>query len=120
MSRELTLSIYTELGWIALGIGLAGTVADAVVKRWMHLDTLRDEPAPGSRMARIVRARLELQEPEICQPRHRLRAVSCTELPASVVEVETHGRLGDAEQVGDFLVSPAVSHEGEAIALAVA
>lgn len=47
MSRELTLSIYTELGWIALGIGLAVLLLTPVVKRWMHLDTLRDEPAPG-------------------------------------------------------------------------
>ena len=42
MSRELTLSIYAQLGWIALGIGLTVLVLARVVKRWMHLDTLRD------------------------------------------------------------------------------
>ena len=47
MSRELTLSIYAELGWIALGVGLAVLLLTPVVKRWMHLDTLQDEPAPG-------------------------------------------------------------------------
>jgi len=46
MSRELTLSIYSQLGWIALGIGLAVLVLARVVKRWMHLDTLRDAPTP--------------------------------------------------------------------------
>ncbi len=46
MSRELTLSIYAQLGWIALGIGLAVLVLARVVKRWMHVDTLRDAPTP--------------------------------------------------------------------------
>lgn len=45
MSRELTLSIYTDLGWIGLGAGMVVLLAERVVKRWMHLDTLRDEPA---------------------------------------------------------------------------
>jgi POT family proton-dependent oligopeptide transporter len=46
MSRELTLSVYSQLGWIALGIGLIVLLLARVVKRWMHLDTLRDEPPP--------------------------------------------------------------------------
>jgi len=45
MSRELTLTIYARLGWAALGIGLAVIALSPLVKRWMHLDTLRDEPA---------------------------------------------------------------------------
>lgn len=46
MSRELTLSIYADLGWVALGSGLAVLLLAPVVKRWMHLDKLQDDPAP--------------------------------------------------------------------------
>lgn len=56
MSRELTLSIYLDLGWIALGIGLAVLLAARVVKRWMHLDTLQDEDMPERAGAGEVKA----------------------------------------------------------------
>ena len=42
MSKELTLSIYNELGWISLGVAVAVLLVSPVVKRWMHLDTLKD------------------------------------------------------------------------------
>lgn len=45
MSRELTLDIYTRLGWIALGIGVLVLLLAPLVQRWMHLETLEDEPA---------------------------------------------------------------------------
>ncbi|MFT4026675.1 MAG: peptide MFS transporter [Novosphingobium sp.] len=45
MSRDLTLSIYSEIGCIALGIGAAVLLVSPLVKRWMHLATLEDEPA---------------------------------------------------------------------------
>lgn len=44
MSRELTLAVYGEIGWIALGAGAIVLVVTPLVKRWMHLQTLRDEP----------------------------------------------------------------------------
>ena len=44
MSRELTLSIYSRIGWIAVGTGVVVLLLSPVVKRWMHLDTLKDEP----------------------------------------------------------------------------
>jgi len=47
MSRDLTLWIYAQLGWISLGIGLVVLVLARIVKRWMHLDTLRDAPPPA-------------------------------------------------------------------------
>lgn len=46
MSRELTLSIYADLGWVALGIGLVVLFLAPLVKRWMHLDTLQDDSGP--------------------------------------------------------------------------
>jgi POT family proton-dependent oligopeptide transporter len=42
MSKELTLSIYNEIGWVAVGAGVIVLALSPLVKRWMHLDTLRD------------------------------------------------------------------------------
>jgi POT family proton-dependent oligopeptide transporter len=42
MSKELTLSIYNEIGWVAVGAGVIVIALSPIVKRWMHLDTLRD------------------------------------------------------------------------------
>jgi len=43
MSKEATLDIYSTIGWITIGIGVAVMVVAPFVKRLMHLDTLRDE-----------------------------------------------------------------------------
>ena len=42
MSKDLTLSIYNEIGWIAVGIAVVVFLLSPIVKRWMHLDTLGD------------------------------------------------------------------------------
>ena len=55
MSKELTLSIYNQIGWVAVGTGVIVLALSPIVKRWMHLDTLRDE----GRLA----GRAELAEP---------------------------------------------------------
>ncbi|MEO5587123.1 MAG: peptide MFS transporter [Novosphingobium sp.] len=51
MSQAKTLDIYTQLGWIACGLGAAALLGAPLVKRWMHLDTLQDEPAPDRKQA---------------------------------------------------------------------
>ncbi len=43
MSKELTLSIYNQIGWLSIGIAALVLLVSPVVRRWMHLDTLRDE-----------------------------------------------------------------------------
>lgn len=43
MSRELTLAVYSQIGWIAFGVGAVVLILTPLVKRWMHLETLRDE-----------------------------------------------------------------------------
>ena len=45
MSRELVLEIYNTIGWVAIGVSLAVLVVSPLVKRWMHLDTLKDADA---------------------------------------------------------------------------
>ena len=42
-AKELVLDVYTTLGWVAIGIGVAVMVVAPLVKRLMHLDTLKDE-----------------------------------------------------------------------------
>ena len=42
MSKELTLAIYSKIGWVTIGISVVVLLVSPVVKRWMHLDTLRD------------------------------------------------------------------------------
>ncbi len=43
MSKELTLSIYGQIGWIAIGVGVVVLAVSPIVKKWMHLDTLGDD-----------------------------------------------------------------------------
>jgi POT family proton-dependent oligopeptide transporter len=47
MSRDLTLSIYNEIGWIAVGCGVLVLAVSPLIKRLMHLDTLKDEDLAG-------------------------------------------------------------------------
>jgi POT family proton-dependent oligopeptide transporter len=42
MSKELTLGIYNEIGWITIGVAIVVLLLSPFVKRWMHLDTLED------------------------------------------------------------------------------
>ena len=50
MSKELTLSIYNQIGWITIFISVIVLALSPLVKRWMHLDTLKDRDA-GSDLA---------------------------------------------------------------------
>ena len=42
MDKALTLSIYSRIGWITLGVALVVLLLSPIVKRWMHLETLGD------------------------------------------------------------------------------
>ena len=42
MSKELTLSIYTQIGWITIAVAVVVLIVAPIVRRWMHLDTLED------------------------------------------------------------------------------
>ena len=43
MTKDGTLSVYSSIGWWTIGIGVVVLLLSPIVKRWMHLDTLRDE-----------------------------------------------------------------------------
>jgi len=42
MTKELTLSIYNKIGLITIFVSVVVLAVSPLVKRWMHLDTLRD------------------------------------------------------------------------------
>ncbi|PXA99943.1 MFS transporter [Nostoc sp. 3335mG] len=43
MTKEGTLSVYSTIGWWTIGIGVVVLLLSPIVKRWMHLDTLKDD-----------------------------------------------------------------------------
>ncbi|WP_245833010.1 peptide MFS transporter [Sphingomonas mucosissima] len=43
MTKEGTLAIYSTIGWWTIGIAVAVLALSPLVRRWMHLDTLRDD-----------------------------------------------------------------------------
>ena len=43
MTQEMTMSVYSTIGWVAIGIGVFVVIVSPLVKRLMHLATLRDE-----------------------------------------------------------------------------
>ena len=45
MSKELTLAIYSKIGWITIGVSIVVLALSPIVKKWMHLDTLEDDTA---------------------------------------------------------------------------
>jgi len=47
MTKQGTLSVYDEIGWIAVGVGVVVLVVAPLVKRLMHLDTLKDDEFAG-------------------------------------------------------------------------
>lgn len=42
MTKQGLLDVYELFGWIAIGVGIAVLLVSPIVKRWMHLDTLKD------------------------------------------------------------------------------
>lgn len=43
--KEVVLAVYNQIGWVAIGVGVAVVVISPLIKKLMHLDTLKDEEA---------------------------------------------------------------------------
>ncbi|MDE1468230.1 peptide MFS transporter [Aurantiacibacter sp. D1-12] len=56
--KQLVLDVYSTVGWYAVGIGVAVMVISPLVKKLMHLDTLKDD----GDLAGMAEAGLEAQE----------------------------------------------------------
>ncbi len=59
--KQVVLEVYTTVGWYAVAIGVGVMVISPLVKKLMHLDTLRDE-TDGEHLAGGSEAGLEAQE----------------------------------------------------------
>jgi POT family proton-dependent oligopeptide transporter len=42
MDKQVTLGIYSTIGWTTIGVAVVVLALSPLVKRWMHLDTLED------------------------------------------------------------------------------
>ena len=47
MTKQGLLDVYELFGWIAIGAAVAVLLVSPLVKKWMHLDTLRDDKPVG-------------------------------------------------------------------------
>jgi POT family proton-dependent oligopeptide transporter len=47
MSKQGLLDVYELFGWISVGVAVVVLALSPIVKRWMHLDTLKDEDLAG-------------------------------------------------------------------------
>jgi POT family proton-dependent oligopeptide transporter len=45
MSRDLTLAIYSKIGWVTIAISVVVLAVSPIVRRWMHLESLERENA---------------------------------------------------------------------------
>ena len=59
--KQLVLDVYSSVGWWAVGIGVAVMVLSPLVKRLLHLDTLRDDNV-GDDLLGQAQAGVEQQE----------------------------------------------------------
>jgi len=61
MTKGAVLEIYNQIGWVAIGVGVVVLALSPIVKKWMHLDTLRDRD-PSDDLEGQAQAGLEAQE----------------------------------------------------------
>ena len=47
MTKELTLAVYSKIGWITVAIGVGVLAVSPFVRKLMHLDTLKDDDLAG-------------------------------------------------------------------------
>ncbi|HLL60039.1 MAG TPA: oligopeptide:H+ symporter, partial [Allosphingosinicella sp.] len=46
-AKEVVLGVYSNIGWISVGVGVAVILISPLIKKLMHLDTLKDERMAG-------------------------------------------------------------------------
>jgi POT family proton-dependent oligopeptide transporter len=47
-TKETVLAVYSNVGWLGVGVGVAVLLVSPFIKRLMHLDTLKDTELPGA------------------------------------------------------------------------
>jgi POT family proton-dependent oligopeptide transporter len=51
MTKQGLLDVYELFGWISIGVAVVVLLLSPMVKRWMHLDTLKDEEPQAEKVA---------------------------------------------------------------------
>ncbi|UIP07219.1 peptide MFS transporter [Erythrobacter sp. SDW2] len=51
--KQVVLDVYTTVGWYAVGIGVVVMVVSPLIKKLMHLDTLKDDALEGAAAAGV-------------------------------------------------------------------
>jgi proton-dependent oligopeptide transporter, POT family len=51
MTKQGLLDVYELFGWISIGVAVVVLLLSPMVKRWMHLDTLKDEEPAAEKVA---------------------------------------------------------------------
>ncbi|MBY6016017.1 peptide MFS transporter [Qipengyuania gaetbuli] len=46
-AKQVVLDVYSQIGWVAVGVGVAVLVISPLIKKLMHLDTLKDDGLEG-------------------------------------------------------------------------
>lgn len=59
--KEVVLGVYSTVGWVAVGVGVGVLVISPLIKKLMHLDTLRDDDV-GDDLEGQSQAGIEAQE----------------------------------------------------------
>ena len=62
MTKEAVLTIYNQIGWVAIGVSVVVLALSPIVKRWMHLDTLKDREDGLIDLEGQAQAGIEAQE----------------------------------------------------------
>ena len=42
------LAVYNQIGWVAIAVGVGVLIISPLIKKLMHLDTLKDDDLAGS------------------------------------------------------------------------
>lgn len=45
--KDVVLGVYSQIGWVAIAVGVGVLVISPLIKKLMHLDTLKDDSATG-------------------------------------------------------------------------
>jgi hypothetical protein len=60
MTREGLINVYEQIGYITIAIGVAVLLVSPLVKRLMHLDTLKDEETAEESVAKAYEEQFAL------------------------------------------------------------
>jgi POT family proton-dependent oligopeptide transporter len=47
-AKQVVLDVYSQIGWIAIAVGVGVLVISPLIKKLMHLDTLKDDTTPAA------------------------------------------------------------------------